>query len=58
MITYDKKSWKIHNERIFILSAAIHYFRLPRAEWDDVLEKAKAGDVIQLKPIFHGISMR
>ncbi|MEA1011115.1 beta-galactosidase [Bacillus cereus] len=43
MITYDKKSWKIHNERIFILSAAIHYFRLPRAEWDDVLEKAKAG---------------
>jgi beta-galactosidase len=43
MITYDKKSWKIHNERIFILSAAIHYFRLPRAEWSEVLDKAKAG---------------
>ncbi|MFZ7946197.1 beta-galactosidase [Neobacillus sp. 19] len=43
MITYDKKSWKINNERVFILSAAIHYFRLPRAEWEEVLEKAKAG---------------
>ncbi|WHY00183.1 beta-galactosidase [Neobacillus sp. DY30] len=43
MITYDKKSWKIQNERIFILSAAIHYFRLPRAEWSEVLDKAKAG---------------
>jgi beta-galactosidase len=43
MITYDKKSWKIHNERIFILSAAIHYFRLPKAEWIEVLDKAKAG---------------
>ncbi|EKN65245.1 beta-galactosidase [Neobacillus bataviensis LMG 21833] len=43
MITYDKKSWKIHNERVFILSAAIHYFRLPRAEWNEVLDKAKAG---------------
>ncbi|MEY2193529.1 beta-galactosidase [Neobacillus sp. BF23-41] len=43
MITYDKKSWKIHNERIFILSAAIHYFRLPKGEWSEVLDKAKAG---------------
>ncbi|GHH99947.1 beta-galactosidase [Neobacillus kokaensis] len=43
MITYDKKSWKIDNKRTFILSAAIHYFRLPQAEWDEVLEKAKAG---------------
>ncbi|MEH7014233.1 beta-galactosidase [Neobacillus niacini] len=43
MITYDQKSWKINNERIFILSAAIHYFRLPRAEWSEVLDKAKAG---------------
>ncbi|MEH7334389.1 beta-galactosidase [Neobacillus drentensis] len=43
MITYDKKSWKIHNKRIFILSAAIHYFRLPKAEWSEVLDKAKAG---------------
>jgi beta-galactosidase len=43
MITYDKNSWKIQNERIFILSAAIHYFRLPKAEWNEVLDKAKAG---------------
>lgn len=43
MITYDNKSWKIQDERIFILSAAIHYFRLPRAEWSEVLDKAKAG---------------
>ena len=43
MITYDQKSWKINNERIFILSAAIHYFRLPRAEWSEVIDKAKAG---------------
>ncbi|MEH7012549.1 beta-galactosidase [Neobacillus niacini] len=43
MITYDQKSWKINNERIFILSAAIHYFRLQRAEWSEVLDKAKAG---------------
>lgn len=43
MITYDQKSWKIQNQRIFILSAAIHYFRLPRSEWGEVLDKAKAG---------------
>lgn len=43
MITYDKNSWKIHDERVFILSAAIHYFRLPKAEWNEVLNKAKEG---------------
>ncbi|MEK3800582.1 beta-galactosidase [Peribacillus sp. FSL H8-0477] len=43
MITYDKNSWKIRNEKIFILSAAIHYFRLPKAEWNEVLDKAKEG---------------
>lgn len=43
MITYDKNSWKIRKEKIFILSAAIHYFRLPKAEWNEVLDKAKEG---------------
>ncbi|MDN3018461.1 beta-galactosidase [Paenibacillus sp. BSR1-1] len=43
-IQFDKNSWIIDGNRVFIKSAAVHYFRLPRAEWDELLDKVeKAG---------------
>ncbi|SEF84584.1 beta-galactosidase [Paenibacillus sp. UNC499MF] len=40
-VQYDRNSWIIDGKRLFILSAAVHYFRLPRAEWAEVLDKSK-----------------
>jgi len=40
-IHYDNKSFIINGERVFLNSAAIHYFRMPKQEWRDVLLKAK-----------------
>jgi beta-galactosidase len=40
-IQFDKNSWMIDGNRVFIKSAAVHYFRLPRAEWDELLDKVK-----------------
>ncbi|EGL19327.1 glycosyl hydrolase family 35 [Paenibacillus sp. HGF7] len=40
-VQYDRNSWIIDGRRVFILSAAVHYFRLPRAEWAEVLDKSK-----------------
>ena len=39
--TYDDKSYIIHGKRVFLNSAAIHYFRMPKEEWREVLVKAK-----------------
>jgi len=41
IVEHDRLSYSIYGERAFINSAAIHYFRMPRAEWRDVLVKAK-----------------
>lgn len=40
-IGYDRRSFKLNGRRIFVNSAAIHYFRMPKEEWRDVLMKAK-----------------
>lgn len=40
-IQYDKKSFVIDGKRVFLNSAAVHYFRMPKEEWRDVLIKAK-----------------
>lgn len=40
-ITYDSKSFYINGKRVFLNSAGIHYFRMPREEWKEVLVKAK-----------------
>lgn len=39
--TYDDKSYIINGKRVFLNSAAIHYFRMPKEEWREVLVKAK-----------------
>jgi beta-galactosidase len=44
-ITYDRKSFIISGERVFLHSAAIHYFRMPRKEWREVLVKAKLAGI-------------
>ncbi|RIX53878.1 beta-galactosidase [Paenibacillus nanensis] len=41
IIGYDHKSFFIHGKRVFLSSAAIHYFRMPKEEWREVLVKAK-----------------
>lgn len=40
-INYDSKSFVIDGSRVFLNSASIHYFRMPREEWREVLVKAK-----------------
>jgi len=40
-IQYDSKSFVIDGQRVFLNSAAVHYFRMPKEEWRDVLIKAK-----------------
>ncbi|MDT0124326.1 beta-galactosidase [Paenibacillus sp. RRE4] len=40
-LTYDARSFYLNGERFFLNSATIHYFRMPKEEWRDVLMKAK-----------------
>ncbi|WP_413372919.1 beta-galactosidase [Paenibacillus taichungensis] len=40
-LTYDQRSFMMNGERVFLNSATIHYFRMPREEWREVLMKAK-----------------
>ena len=40
-ITYDAKSFLIDGERRLIASGEVHYFRMPAAEWDTVLQEVK-----------------
>lgn len=40
-VAYDASSLIIAGQRVFLRSAAIHYFRMPREEWREVLVKAK-----------------
>lgn len=40
-LTYDQRSFIMNGERIFLNSATIHYFRMPKEEWQNVLMKAK-----------------
>lgn len=40
-LRYDAKSFIIGEKRVFLNSASIHYFRMPRQEWREVLVKAK-----------------
>jgi len=44
-ITYDRKSFFINGERVFINSASIHYFRMPKEEWRETLIKAKLSGI-------------
>ena len=39
--SYDRHSFMWNGQRVFLNSATIHYFRMPREEWREVLLKAK-----------------
>ncbi len=39
-ITMDKTSFLLDGKRFWVVSGAIHFFRVPCAYWRDVLEKA------------------
>ncbi|AOZ93425.1 glycoside hydrolase family 35 protein [Paenibacillus crassostreae] len=41
IVQYDSKSYRINGKQVFLNSGAIHYFRMPREEWREVLVKAK-----------------
>ncbi|MEY8747033.1 beta-galactosidase [Bacillales bacterium AN1005] len=40
-LTYDQRSFMLNGERVFLNSATIHYFRMPKEEWRQLLVKAK-----------------
>lgn len=40
-VQYNSFSYNINGEQVFLNSAAIHYFRMPKDEWREVLVKAK-----------------
>lgn len=40
-ITFDTKSFLFDGQRKLVLGGDVHYFRLPKAEWKDVLAEAK-----------------
>ncbi|MGF9698563.1 beta-galactosidase [Paenibacillus sp. MABNR03] len=40
-LSYDERSFMWNGQRVFLNSATIHYFRMPREEWRKVLIKAK-----------------
>lgn len=40
-VTYDDRSFLINDERIWLISGEIHYFRVPAAQWADRLVKAR-----------------
>ena len=44
-VSYDSKSFFISGDRVMLISGSIHYFRLPRDLWRDVLLKAKLGGI-------------
>ncbi|REK71689.1 beta-galactosidase [Paenibacillus paeoniae] len=41
LVAYDRHSWIIRGQRVFIRSAAVHYYRLTRGEWVELLDKVK-----------------
>jgi hypothetical protein len=41
-VTYDRNSFLIDGQRIFLTSGSLHYFRIPRALWRSRLEQARA----------------
>ncbi|GLX66781.1 beta-galactosidase [Paenibacillus glycanilyticus] len=40
-VQYNSLCYNINGEQVFLNSAAIHYFRMPKEEWREVLVKAK-----------------
>ncbi|NLF32596.1 MAG: hypothetical protein GX591_17105 [Planctomycetes bacterium] len=42
-MTYDDRSFLIDGHRVWLVSGAVHYFRVPRELWRDRLAKAQAG---------------
>jgi len=42
MFTFDNKGFCINGKRDFVLGGELHYFRVPREEWEDRILKIKA----------------
>lgn len=42
MLSFDNRSYVSGGQRLFLISGEIHYFRVPRDQWADRLEKFKA----------------
>ena len=41
MLSFDNRSYVSGGKRLFLISGEIHYFRVPREQWRDRLEKFK-----------------
>ncbi len=42
-VTYDNRSFLVGGRRIWLVSGALHYFRMPSAMWADCLLRARRG---------------
>jgi beta-galactosidase len=42
-VTFDRRSFMIDGKRLWLVSGAVHYFRMPAALWQDRLTKAMRG---------------
>ena len=42
-VTYGDRSFLVDGQRIWLVSGAVHYFRIPSDHWKDALLKAKRG---------------
>jgi hypothetical protein len=43
MVTFDDRSYSLDGNRLWLVSGAVHYFRVPEALWADRLLKARRG---------------
>lgn len=51
-IQYDARSFIINGKRTFLRSAAVHYFRAPKAEWEEILYQAKLAGLNTIETYF------
>jgi hypothetical protein len=54
LINWDKYSFIIHGQRVFLLGGEFHYWRVPdRERWRDILSMYKAAGLNSLRIYFH-----
>ena len=52
-VTYDAKSFMIDGRRVLIVGGSIHYARVPRDSWADVIHQAKLAGLNTIEtPVF------
>ncbi len=55
-IDFDGRGFLVHGHRTMIISGSIHYPRLPRAMWPDILERIQRGASTRWRPMLLELS--